>query len=148
MKDKYYNNDLNKFLSDNLDAKRTIMDIDGVHCKYGYNTVIMYDYKSLNDRTTNNTLITMSMFSNVKLNDNRSVKTFIVKENKTSFTIHELQYSVEHRNRDSFIKESFEIDEQDGHLIIEFLSPETHEKTKQLIREKRNELQKLFAETE
>jgi len=59
----YYNNKINELVSKNTDRKRTIMDIDGIISKYGCNLVLMYDYKSINDKTTINTLDILSNFT-------------------------------------------------------------------------------------
>ena len=83
----YYNNKINELVSKNTDRLRTIMDIDGIISKYGYDLILMYDYKSLNDEISINTLSTLSNFSNVKLNDNRIIKTFIISEKKDRYIV-------------------------------------------------------------
>ena len=88
----YYNNKINELVSKETDRLRTIMDIDGIISKYGCNLILMYDYKSINDTTTTNTLSVLSNFSNIKLNDNRLVKTFIINEKQNMYIITEIKY--------------------------------------------------------
>jgi len=132
----YYNNKINKLISEKTDDKRTIMDIDGLITKYGKYPILMYDYKSKNDTTTVNTLRQLSNFSNVKLNDNRNIKTFIISEKENEYIITELKYVKEYsKNKEDYIKNSYNISKEQNNILIDFFSPELHLKTKELLQQ-------------
>lgn len=130
----YYNNKINELVSKNTDRQRTIMDIDGIISKYGYDLVLMYDYKSLNDETSINTLNTLSNFSNVKLNDGRLVKTFIVSEKKDKYIVTEIKYLEFYTKvKSDFIENSYTIFKGQEVILIDFFSPEKHDEIKQML---------------
>ena len=130
----YYNNKINELVSKNTDRLRTIMDIDGIISKYGCDLVLMYDYKSLNDETSINTLSTLSNFSNVKLNDNRIIKTFIVSEKKNKYIVTEIKYlQFVTRVKSDYIEKTYTMYKGQESVLIDFFSPEKHNETKQML---------------
>lgn len=130
----YYNNKINELVSKNTDRLRTIMDIDGIISKYGYDLILMYDYKSLNDVTSINTLRMLSNFSNVKLNDNRIVKTFIVSEKKDRHIVTEIKYLQFFSNiKSDYIEKSYTIHKGQESTLVDFFSPEKHNEIKQML---------------
>jgi len=132
--EKYYNNKINELVSKNTDRQRTIMDIDGIISKYGCDLVLMYDYKSLNDETSLNTLNTLSNFSNVKLNDERIVKTFIISEKKDRYIVTEVKYLQFYTKvKSDFIEKSYTIFKGQETILIDFFSPEKHEEIKLML---------------
>tara|TARA_R110000772_G_scaffold238744_1_gene350753 strand:+ start:1261 stop:1683 length:423 start_codon:yes stop_codon:yes gene_type:complete len=132
--EKYYNNKINELVSKETDRLRTIMDIDGIISKYGCNLILMYDYKSINDTTTTNTLSVLSNFSNIKLNDNRLVKTFIINEKQNMYIITEIKYvGVFTKVKSDYIEKTYKIHKGQEQVLIDFLSPEKHNKTKQIL---------------
>jgi hypothetical protein len=131
----YYNNKINELVSKNTDRLRTIMDIDGIISKYGCDLVLMYDYKSLNDKTSMNTLSTLSNFSNVKLNDNRIIKTFIVSEKKDRYIVTEIKYlQFVTKVKSDYIQKSYTIYKGQESILVDFFSPEKHNETKQMLK--------------
>lgn len=131
----YYNNKINELVSKNTDRLRTIMDIDGIISKYGCDLVLMYDYKSLNDKTSMNTLSTLSNFSNVKLNDNRIIKTFIVSEKKDRYIVTEIKYlQFVTKVKSDYIEKSYTIYKGQESILVDFFSPEKHNETKQMLK--------------
>lgn len=131
----YYNNKINELVSKNTDRLRTIMDIDGIISKYGCDLVLMYDYKSLNDKTSMNTLSTLSNFSNVKLNDNRVIKTFIVSEKKDRYIVTEIKYlQFVTKVKSDYIEKSYTIYKGQESILVDFFSPEKHNETKQILK--------------
>jgi len=130
----YYNNKINELVSKNTNRQRTIMDIDGIISKYGCDLVLMYDYKSLNDETSLNTLNTLSNFSNVKLNDDRIVKTFIISEKKDRYIVTEIKYLQFYTKvKSDFIEKSYTIFKGQESILIDLFSPEKHKETKQML---------------
>lgn len=130
----YYNNKINELISKNTDRQRTIMDIDGIVSKYGCDLVLMYDYKSLNDDTSLNTLSTLSNFSNVKLNDERIIKTFIVSEKKDRYIVTEIKYLKFYTKvKSDYIEKSYTIYKGQESILVDLFSPEKHNKTKQML---------------
>lgn len=130
----YYNNKINELVSKNTDRKRTIMDIDGIISKYGCDLVLMYDYKSINDKTTLNTLDVLSNFSNIKLNDGRTVKTFVVNEKKDRYYVTEVKYlQFVTKHKSDYIEKTYEIFKGQEQILVDFFSPEKHEQIKELL---------------
>lgn len=130
----YYNNKINELVSKNTDRQRTIMDIDGIISKYGCDLVLMYDYKSSNDKTSLNTLNTLSNFSNIKLNDGRIVKTFIVSEKKDKYIVTEIkELKFYTKVKSDFIEKSYTVFKGQETILIDFFSPEKHEEIKQIL---------------
>lgn len=130
----YYNNKINELVSKNTDRLRTIMDIDGIISKYGYDLILMYDYKSLNDEISINTLSTLSNFSNVKLNDNRIIKTFIISEKKDRYIVTEIKYlQFITKVKSDYIENTYTMYKGQESTLVDFFSPEKHNETKQTL---------------
>ena len=130
----YYNNKINELVSKNTDRLITIMDIDGIISKYGYDLILMYDYKSLNDEISINTLSTLSNFSNVKLNDNRIIKTFIISEKKDRYIVTEIKYlQFITKVKSDYIENTYTMYKGQESTLVDFFSPEKHNETKQTL---------------
>ena len=130
----YYNNKINELVSKNTDRLRTIMDIDGIISKYGYDLILMYDYKSLNDEISINTLSTLSNFSNVKLNDNRIIKTFIISQKKDRYIVTEIKYlQFITKVKSDYIENTYTMYKGQESTLVDFFSPEKHNETKQTL---------------
>ena len=130
----YYNNKINELVSKNTDRLITIMDIDGIISKYGYDLILMYDYKYLNDEISINTLSTLSNFSNVKLNDNRIIKTFIISEKKDRYIVTEIKYlQFITKVKSDYIENTYTMYKGQESTLVDFFSPEKHNETKQTL---------------
>jgi hypothetical protein len=74
----YHNNEFNYLISELTDIKRSIIDIDCVIAKYTYNT-FMIDHKKNGDETSLNTLLNLSNYADVQLNNKSKIQCFIVR---------------------------------------------------------------------
>ena len=78
-KKEYYNNEFNYLISQMCDGKRSIMDIDCFISKIGQKNSFIIDHKKHNDNISVNTLIQLSKFVDVQLNDKTKLKSFIIR---------------------------------------------------------------------
>lgn len=139
----YHNNEFNYLISELTDVKRSIMDIDCMITKYKYNT-FMIDHKKNEDTTSLNTLIKLSNYAGVTLNDKTKVQCFIVRSNVNTETcetvdgitmiyeIKNLNDVIDKKNKTDFIKGIFKIT-NDNQLKL-FFQQETHNEIKEKFR--------------
>jgi len=139
----YHNNEFNYLISELTDVKRSIIDIDCMITKYKYNTFII-DHKKNEDTTSLNTLMHLSNYVGVTLNDKTQVQCFIVRSNVNTETCETVNgitmiYEIKNindvkdkKNRTDFIKEIYKTT-NDSQLRL-FFQQETHEATKEKLR--------------
>jgi hypothetical protein len=139
----YHNNEFNYLISELTDVKRSIMDIDCVMTKYKFNT-FMIDHKKNEDTTSLNTLMQLSNYVDVTLNDKTKIQCFIVRSNvnietcQTSdgitmiYEIKNINQVVDKKNKTDFIKGIFKTT-NDEQLKL-FFQPETHNEVKEKLR--------------
>lgn len=139
----YHNNEFNYLISELTDIKRSIMDIDCVITKYKFNT-FMIDHKKNEDTTSLNTLMKLSNYVGVTLNDNTKIQCFIVRSNVNTETcetvngitmiyeIKNINEVVDKNNKTDFIKGIFKTT-NDNDLKL-FFQQETHESVKEKLR--------------
>lgn len=139
----YHNNEFNYLISELTDVKRSIIDIDCMITKYKYNTFII-DHKKNEDTTSLNTLVHLSNYVGVTLNDKTQVQCFIVRSNVNTETCETVNgitmiYEIKNindvkdkKNRTDFIKEIYKTT-NDSQLRL-FFQQETHEATKEKLR--------------
>lgn len=140
---KYHNNEFNYLISELTDIKRSIMDIDCVLTKYKYNT-FMIDHKKNEDTTSLNTLMQLSNYVGVTLNDKTQVQCFIVRSNVNTETCETVNgitmiYEIKNindvkdkKNKTDFIKGIYKTT-NDIQLKL-FFQQETHEEIKEKLR--------------
>ena len=139
----YHNNEFNYLISELTDIKRSIMDIDCMITKYKYNT-FMIDHKKNEDSTSLNTLMQLSNYVGVTLNDKTKVQCFIVRSNVNTETCETLNgvtmiYEIKNindvldkKNKTDFIKGIFKA-KNDAELKL-FFQQETHNDIKEKLR--------------
>jgi hypothetical protein len=139
----YHNNEFNYLISELTDIKRSIMDIDCLIAKYNYNT-FMIDHKKNGDETSLNTLLNLSNYANVELNNKSKVQCFIVRSNvnietcKTEdgitmiYEIKNINEVTDKKNKTDFIKGVFKTT-NDNDLKL-FFQPETHTEVREKLR--------------
>ena len=139
----YHNNEFNYLISELTDVKRSIIDIDCMITKYKYNTFII-DHKKNEDTTSLNTLMHLSNYVGVTLNDKTQVQCFIVRSNVNTETCETVNgitmiYEIKNindvkdkKNRTDFIREIYKTT-NDSQLRL-FFQQETHEATKEKLR--------------
>ena len=139
----YHNNEFNYLISELTDVKRSIIDIDCVISKYGYNT-FMIDHKKNGDETSLNTLINLSNFAGTSLNNKSKIQSFIVRSNVNIDTcetqdgitmiyeIKNLNEVVNKKNKTDFIKGVYKTTNDLD--LQKFFQQETHEKIKEILR--------------
>ena len=139
----YHNNEFNYFISELTDVKRSIMDIDCMITKYKHNT-FMIDHKKNEDSTSLNTLMQLSNYVGVTLNDKTKVQCFIVRSNVNTETcetvngitmiyeIKNINDVIDKKNKTEFIKGIFKTT-NDFDLKL-FFQQETHEEVKEKLR--------------
>lgn len=139
----YHNNEFNYLISELTDTKRSIMDIDCMITKYKYNT-FMIDHKKNEDSTSLNTLMQLSNYVGVTLNDKTKVQCFIVRSNVNTETCETLNgvtmiYEIKNindvldkKNKTDFIKGIFKA-KNDTELKL-FFQQETHNDIKEKLR--------------
>jgi hypothetical protein len=139
----YHNNEFNYLISELTDVKRSIMDIDCMITKYKHNT-FMIDHKKNEDKTSLNTLMQLSNFVDVVLNDKTKVQCFIVRSNVNIETceslngvtmiyeIKNINNVVDKKNKTDFIKGVFKTN-NDEELKL-FFQQETHNEIKENLR--------------
>ena len=140
----YYNNEFNYLISKMCDNKRSIMDIDCFISKIGCLNSFMIDHKKHNDNISVNTLIQLSKFVDVKLNDNTKMKCFILRsdintdDNKTEtysvvYELKNFKDVVNKKLKKDYIRDYYTIrNDQD---LRDLFQPETHNKTKLKLKE-------------
>ena len=72
--EKYHNNKLNFLLSNKMDRKRCIMDIDTFITKFNSKYCFIIDHKNSNDKCSISLYRQLSNLSGIKLNDNTIYK--------------------------------------------------------------------------
>ena len=139
----YHNNEFNYLISELTDIKRSIIDIDCMITKYKYNT-FMIDHKKNEDSTSLNTLMHLSNYVGVTLNDKTQVQCFIVRSNVNTETcqtvdditmiyeIKNINQVVDKKNKTDFIKGIFKTT-NDEQLKL-FFQQETHNEIKEKLR--------------
>jgi hypothetical protein len=139
----YHNNEFNYLISELTDIKRSIMDIDCLIAKYNYNT-FMIDHKKNGDETSLNTLLNLSNYANVELNNKSKVQCFIVRSNVNTETcktedgitmiyeIKNINEVTDKKNKTDFIKGVFKTT-NDNDLKL-FFQPETHPEVREKLR--------------
>lgn len=139
----YHNNEFNYLISELTDVKRSIMDIDCVITKYKFNT-FMIDHKKNEDTTSLNTLMKLSNYVGVTLNDNTKIQCFIVRSNVNTdicetvnnvtmiYEIKNINEVIDKNNKTDFIKGVFKTN-NDNDLKL-FFQQETHESVKERLR--------------
>jgi hypothetical protein len=139
----YHNNEFNYLISELTDLKRSIIDIDCMITKYKYNT-FMIDHKKNEDTTSINTLMHLSNYVGITLNDKTKVQCFIVRSNVNTeicetlngvsmiYEIKNINDVVDKKNKTDFIKGIFKA-KNDTELKL-FFQQETHEQTKEKLR--------------
>lgn len=139
----YHNNEFNYLISELTDIKRSIMDIDCVITKYKFNT-FMIDHKKNDDTTSLNTLMQLSNYAGITLNDNTKIQCFIVRSNVNTETcetvngitmiyeIKNINEVVDKNNKTDFIKGIFKTTNDDDLKL--FFQQETHESVKEKLR--------------
>tara|TARA_R110000823_G_scaffold314955_1_gene445105 strand:- start:856 stop:1314 length:459 start_codon:yes stop_codon:yes gene_type:complete len=139
----YHNNEFNYLISELTDVKRSIIDIDCVISKYGYNT-FMIDHKKNGDETSLNTLINLSNFVGTSLNNKSKIQSFIVRSNVNIDTcetqdgitmiyeIKNLNEVVNKKNKTDFIKGVYKTTNDLD--LQKFFQQETHEEIKEILR--------------
>jgi hypothetical protein len=140
---KYHNNEFNYLISELTDIKRSIIDIDCVISKFNYNT-FMIDHKKNQDETSLNTLINLSNYVDVELNNKSKIQCFIVRSNVNTevcetqdgttmiYEIKNINNVVDKNNKTDFIKGIYKTT-NDNQLRL-FFQQETHEATKEKLR--------------
>lgn len=139
----YHNNEFNYLISELTDIKRSIIDIDFIITKYKYNT-FMIDHKKNEDSTSLNTLMDLSNYVGVTLNDKTKVQCFIVRSNVNTeacetvtgvtmiYEIKNINDVVDKKNKTDFIKGIFKTT-NDEQLKL-FFQQETHNEVKEKLR--------------
>lgn len=139
----YHNNEFNYLISELTDIKRSIIDIDCMITKYKYNTFII-DHKKNEDSTSLNTLMHLSNYVGVTLNDSTKVQCFIVRSNINTETcetyngitmiyeIKNINDVADKKNKTDFIKGVFKTT-NDNELKL-FFQQETHNEVKEKLR--------------
>jgi hypothetical protein len=139
----YHNNEFNYLISELTDVKRSIIDIDCMMTKYKYNTFII-DHKKNEDATSLNTLMHLSNYVGVTLNDSTKVQCFIVRSNINTETcetyngttmiyeIKNINDVADKKNKTDFIKGVFKTT-NDNELKL-FFQQETHNEVKEKLR--------------
>ena len=139
----YHNNEFNYLISELTDVKRSIMDIDCMITKFNYNT-FMIDHKKNEDTTSLNTLIQLSNYVGVTLNDKTKVQCFIVRSNVNTdicetangitmiYEIKNINDVVDKKNKTDYIKGIFKT-KNDNELKL-FFQQETHNEIKEKFR--------------
>ncbi len=139
----YHNNEFNYLISELTDVKRSIIDIDCVITKYTFNT-FMIDHKKNGDETSLNTLLNLSNYANVELNNKSKIQCFIVRSTVNTETcetldgitmiyeIKNINEVVDKKNKTDFIKGIFKTT-NDNDLKL-FFQPETHKEIKEKLR--------------
>ena len=139
----YHNNEFNYLISELTDIKRSIIDIDCVIAKFNYNT-FMIDHKKNGDETSLNTLLNLSNYADVELNNKSKIQCFIVRSNVNTETcetvdgvtmiyeIKNINNVVDKKNKTDFIKGVFKTT-NDNQLKL-FFQQETHESIKEKLR--------------
>ena len=139
----YNNNEFNYLISELTDTSRSIMDIDCVLSKYKFNT-FMIDHKKNEDTTSLNTLMQLSNYVGVTLNDKTKIQCFIIRSNVNTETcetvngitmiyeIKNINDVVDKKNKTDFIKGIFKTT-NDKQLQM-FFQQETHNEVKEKLR--------------
>lgn len=139
----YYNNEFNYLISELTDTSRSIMDIDCVLSKYYFNT-FMIDHKKNEDTTSLNTLMQLSNYVGVTLNDKTKIQCFVIRSNVNTETCETVNgitmiYEIKNindvkdkKNKTDFIKGIYKTT-NDNQLRL-FFQQETHEETKEKLR--------------
>ena len=139
----YHNNEFNYLISELTDIKRSIIDIDCLIAKYNFNT-FMIDHKKNGDETSLNTLLNLSNYANVELNNKSKIQCFIVRSNVNTETCETLDgitmiYEIKNinevkdkKNKTEFIKGIFKTN-NDNDLKL-FFQPETHNEVREKLR--------------
>ena len=135
----YHNNVFSAKLSETLDRERSIMDFDITLTKQGCDLKMILDHKKKSDKTSINTLRTISRF----LNDNTLA--FIVRNEINEETLEVLdnttivyevkKYDNTMKNKEDFIANVFEL--RSDEEIKSFFSVETHLKFKSKLLQKK-----------
>jgi hypothetical protein len=144
-KKEYYNNEFNYLISQKCDGKRSIMDIDCFISKIGQKNSFIIDHKKHNDNISVNTLIQLSKFVDVQLNDRTKLKSFIIrsdintedKKTNTYSVVYELnnfKNVINKKIKKEYIKDYYTIRNDED--LKNFFQPETHEQTKLKLKEK------------
>ena len=139
----YHNNEFNYLISELTDVKRSIMDIDCMITKFNYNT-FMIDHKKNEDTTSLNTLMQLSNYVDVTLNDKTKVQCFIVRSNINTeicetangitmiYEIKNINNVLDKKNKTDYIKGVFKT-KNDNELKL-FFQQETHNEIKEKFR--------------
>ena len=123
----YHNNEFNYLISELTDIKRSIMDIDCMITKYKYNT-FMIDHKKNEDSTSLNTLMQLSNYVGVTLNDKTKVQCFIVRSNvntETCETLNGVTMIYEIKNINETVIIDLSSIKNSGIYILKFYSDNT-----------------------
>lgn len=140
---KYHNNEFNYLISELTDVSRSIMDIDCVLSKYKFNT-FMIDHKKNEDTTSLNTLMQLSNYVGVTLNDKTKIQCFVIRSNVNTevcetvdgitmiYEIKNINDVKDKKNKTDFIKGIFKTT-NDNELKL-FFQQETHEEIKEKLR--------------
>lgn len=140
---KYHNNEFNYLISELTDVRRSIMDIDCVLSKYKFNT-FMIDHKKNEDTTSLNTLMQLSNYVGVTLNDKTKIQCFVIRSNVNTevcetvdgitmiYEIKNINDVKDKKNKTDFIKGIFKTT-NDNELKL-FFQQETHEEIKEKLR--------------
>jgi len=139
----YHNNEFNYLISELTDTSRSIMDIDCVLSKFNFNT-FMVDHKKNEDTTSLNTLLQLSNYSGVSLNNKSKIQSFIIRSNVNTevcetvngttmiYEIKNINDVKDKKNKTDFIKGIFKTT-NDNDLKL-FFQQETHEAVKERLR--------------
>jgi hypothetical protein len=139
----YHNNEFNYLISELTDTSRSIMDIDCVLSKYYHNT-FMIDHKKNEDTTSLNTLMQLSNYVGVTLNDKTKIQCFVIRSNVNTETCETVNgitmiYEIKNindvkdkKNKTDFIKGIYKTT-NDNQLRL-FFQQETHEEIKEKLR--------------
>lgn len=139
----YHNNEFNYLISELTDIKRSIIDIDCVITKYKFNT-FMIDHKKNEDKTSINTLMQLSNFVGITLNDKTKIQCFVVRSNVNTETCETVNgitmiYEIKNindvkdkNNKTDFIKGVFKSTNDDELRL--FFQQETHNEIKENLR--------------
>lgn len=135
----YHNNEFNYLISQHLDLKRSVMDIDCVLTRFNCDSFLI-DHKKSGDMTSINTIRTLSNYVGVQLNDKTRIKCFIVRSDIDTdkcetidgvtliYEIKSYNEVKDKKNKKEFVKAIYRTT-NDNELKL-FFQQETHEQIK------------------